>query len=134
MADTQKNLFDLLLDGIREVIREEIQAALAKRGPEKLLYTTRETAAILNVDESWLATKARAGLVPFRMLGHYRYFAMSDIEAIVDKGAAGYREPLVIESNHGQEASRIFSQDRKHRGESGDAHTDPGAGEKDGRG
>jgi hypothetical protein len=132
MAEIQKNPFDLLLDQFRLIVRDEIAAALAKRGPEKLLYTTKETAGILNVEESWLATKARAGLVPFRTLGHYRYFSMADIEAIVDSAAAGHREPLVIASTHGQETARVLSKDREQRGEGGDAHTDPGTGQKDG--
>jgi hypothetical protein len=85
MSEPTPNPFDLLIDQIRTVVREEIAAALAKRSPEKLLYTTKEAAGMLNVDESWLATKARAGLVPSRQLGHYRYFSMADIELIVDK-------------------------------------------------
>ena len=58
-----KNPFDQLLDAIRAVVREEIAAG---RPQEKMLYTTKETAAKLGVKEYWLAAKARAGLVPSR--------------------------------------------------------------------
>lgn len=92
--------FDPFFEKIREIVREEIKAAATEK-PVKLLYTTREAAGMLNVEESWLAVKARAGLVPFRMLGHYRYFSMSDIETIIDNG----RVPVVQVGHDGQRVS-----------------------------
>jgi hypothetical protein len=73
--------FDPFFEKIREIVREEIKAAATEK-PVKLLYTTREAAGMLKVEESWLATRARAGLVPFRMLGHYRRFAREDVDAV----------------------------------------------------
>jgi Helix-turn-helix domain len=98
MSEQPPNPFDLFLDRIREVVRQEIAVALTKSRPEKLLYTTREAADMLGVEESWLATKARAGLVPCRMLGHYRYFSMSDIDAIVASASV----PVVYSTYDGQ--------------------------------
>jgi hypothetical protein len=121
----------LLLEQFRLIVRDEIAAALAKRGPKKLLFTTEETAAILNVDKSWLATKARAGLVPCRMLGHYRYFAMSDIESIIDNGSV----PMVYIEHDGQgvsaDSKTAQAKSSKVGGDDGDHGDDGGAlGEK----
>jgi hypothetical protein len=106
MSESAKNPFDIFLDAIRQVVRNEVDAALSKRQPQKLLYTTKEAAVMLNVEESWLAIRARAKLVPFRMMGHYRYFSISDIEAIInqagiDKGGV----PLVQIEHDWQGAS-----------------------------
>jgi hypothetical protein len=91
MSEPLSNPFDPFFDEIRRIVREEIKAA-SNENPVKLLYTTREAAGMLNVEESWLSVKARAGLVPCRMLGHYRYFSMADIEAIIAQSAANGKE------------------------------------------
>jgi excisionase family DNA binding protein len=91
MSDPAKSRDDRLLvtlsvSELRDLIRAEV--ATAKSGREsKLLYTTKEAAAMLNIEESWLAAKARAGEIPHRMLGHYRYFSMDDIDAIIQQSA-----------------------------------------------
>ena len=56
----------LTVEELCEIVRGEIEAA---RKPAKALYTTKEAAEILNVDESWLSAKARKGKIPHRMLG-----------------------------------------------------------------
>ena len=78
-----KNPFDLLLDQIRAVIAEEIGRALSERRPAKLNFSTKEAAEMLGVTESWLASKARAGEVPHRQLGHFRLFSLQDVESIM---------------------------------------------------
>jgi Helix-turn-helix domain len=79
-------LVTLSVSELRELIRTEV--ATAKNGHEpKLLYNTRETAAMLNIEESWLAARARAGEIPHRMLGHYRYFSIDDINTIIQNAA-----------------------------------------------
>jgi hypothetical protein len=82
---TDKMIVTMTVAELRAVIKEELAASNEK--PVKLLYTTKEAAGMLNVEESWLAVKARAGLVPCRMLGHYGYFSMSDIETIISQSA-----------------------------------------------
>src|SRR5262245_38213525 len=99
-SEPVKSLFDLLLDQIRQVVREEIAAALADKSA-KLLLSTNEAAAKLGVEDSWSASRARAGLVPCRMLGHYRYFSMSDIEMIIDTSGV----PMVQSDHDGKGAS-----------------------------
>jgi excisionase family DNA binding protein len=89
MSDPAKNLFDLLLDQIRRVVAEEVAKALNERRPAKLQFTTAEAAEMLGVTESWLASKARAGEVPHRQMGHFRLFSLRDIEAIMAQSAVG---------------------------------------------
>jgi hypothetical protein len=88
MAEPTKSPFDLLLDQVRTVVREEIAKALAAQKPPKLLFTTKEVSAMLGIPESWLASKARAGQIPHRKLERYRMFTMADIESILEKSAA----------------------------------------------
>ena len=52
MSDPSKNLFDLLLDQIRAVVREEIAKALSQRRPARLNFSTAEAADMLGVTES----------------------------------------------------------------------------------
>jgi predicted DNA-binding transcriptional regulator AlpA len=58
MSDAAKNPFDLLVDQIRAVVREEIAAALSNGdhpAPEKeRLLTPDEAAAMIGVDKKWL--------------------------------------------------------------------------------
>jgi predicted DNA-binding transcriptional regulator AlpA len=51
-----KNPFDMLLDSIRVIVREEITAAIGsgKHDEPDRLLTPEETAAILDVDVRWL--------------------------------------------------------------------------------
>lgn len=102
MSDPSKNPFDLLLDQIRAVIAEEIAKALDKPKPQKLQFTTREAADMINVPESWLAAKARAGEIPHRMMGHYRMFSLGDLQEILDSG----RVPAAYSLNDGQRTSQ----------------------------
>jgi excisionase family DNA binding protein len=89
MSEQTKNIFDQLLDQIRAVVAEEIAKALNERRPAKLQFTTAEAADMLGVNESWLASKARAGEVPHRQMGHFRLFSLQDIEAIMAQSAVG---------------------------------------------
>jgi excisionase family DNA binding protein len=83
MSDPAKNPFDLLVDQIRAAVREEIKAEIDASQQRKLLFTTAEAAERLNIDESWLAARARAGKIPHTMLGHYRRFSQANIDFII---------------------------------------------------
>jgi predicted DNA-binding transcriptional regulator AlpA len=59
MSDAAKNPFDLLLDQIRTVVREEIAAALFNgvdhpAAEKERLLTPDEAAAMIGVDKKWL--------------------------------------------------------------------------------
>jgi hypothetical protein len=94
----------LSVNELRAIVREEIKIALAEKAQPKLLFDTAETAVMLNVAESWIGTKARAGEIPHRMLGHYRRFSMGDIEKIVELLAIDTM-PMVHSSHDGQAIS-----------------------------
>lgn len=98
MKEPANNPFDLLVEQIRAAVREEMQAGSGANQQRKLLFTTKEVAAMLNIEESWLAARARAGKIPHRMLGHYRYFSQSDIDFIIAKACV----PMVHGGHDGQ--------------------------------
>lgn len=81
------NPFDALVDSFRQVVREEIAAALDSKGekPPTLLYSTGEAAEILSVPETWLAAQARAGKIQTVRLGHYVRFRPSELEEFLEK-------------------------------------------------
>jgi hypothetical protein len=106
MNEKNQNPFDLLLDQIRAVIAEEIAKAQDTHKPAKLLHTTKEAAEMLNVPESWLAARARAGEVPYQQMGHYRAFSMQEINAIIARFAVDSTNvPMVHIEHDGQGAS-----------------------------
>jgi excisionase family DNA binding protein len=88
MSEPAKNAFDLLVDQIRSVVREEIVAAVKSQPKLKLTYTIAEAAEILNIPETWLATAAREGKIPSLKIGHYVRFKLSDLEAFTEKRKA----------------------------------------------
>ena len=105
--------FDLLVEQIRAVVRAEIERANTQRKPAKLLFDTKEAAAMLNVPDTWLASKARAGEVPYRQTGHYRSFSIGDINAIIAQFAVAPPSIPVIYSNHdGKEVQADSTQTR----------------------
>ena len=115
MSEPTPNPFDLLIDQIRLVVAEEIAKALDKRKPAKLQYSTAEAAAMLNVPESWLASKARAGEIPHRMMGHYRVFTMQDINAIIAKFAVDTDSVPMVYNNHDGERAAADTQTPGHK-------------------
>jgi excisionase family DNA binding protein len=90
MSEPNRNPFDLLLDQIRAVVAEEIAKALEKRKPAKLMFSTEEAAAMLNVKKSWLASRVRAdNSLPHHRMGHRVYFTQQDIDEIQARAANG---------------------------------------------
>jgi predicted DNA-binding transcriptional regulator AlpA len=68
MSDPAKNPFDLLLDQIRVVVREEIKAVNAGATKGDRLLDPAEAAELLAVSEDWLYHQAKK--LPFtRKLG-----------------------------------------------------------------
>ena len=84
MSDPAKNPFDLLLDAVRLILREEIAAAVKNQPKPKLTYSTAEAAELLNVPETWLATAAREGRIPVIRVGHYVRFKLADLEKFIE--------------------------------------------------
>jgi predicted DNA-binding transcriptional regulator AlpA len=70
MSDSVKNPFDLLIEQIRAVVREEIKAAASANGAAKgeRLLKPEDAAELLSVSEDWLYHQANK--LPFtRKLG-----------------------------------------------------------------
>jgi excisionase family DNA binding protein len=78
------NPFDLLLDSIRQVVRQELEAAAKSQSKAVLLFDTTQAAKILNVSQSWLSAAAREGRIPTVKLGHYVRFKPSDLEEFIE--------------------------------------------------
>jgi hypothetical protein len=87
---SEPNPFDIFLDRIRAVVREEIKAASNGNGHQpKLLYSTKEAADLCSVPESWLASAARTGKVKCRHIGNYVRFALEDLQEFIEKSGDG---------------------------------------------
>jgi excisionase family DNA binding protein len=84
MSEPTKNPFDLLVDQIREAVREELAVAIHKQKPPKLLLSAEEAAPMIGVKPSWLATAAREGKIPSVRCGHYVKFKISDLEKYIE--------------------------------------------------
>ena len=127
MAEPVKNPFDLLLDQIRAVVREEIKAA--SKDEPKLLYNTKEAARLCNVPATWLASAAREKKVNCRHLGSYVRFALEDLQELIEateqKKTCTPGIPVVYTSNdgNGTKAAKEAAQDDTGptRGGDGDA-------------
>jgi hypothetical protein len=87
MSEPAKNPFDLLLDQIRVVVREEVERALDRKQPSKLQFNVKEAAQRLNVRPSWLGSKIRAGELPHHRQGHFIFLTQQDIDEIQARSA-----------------------------------------------
>lgn len=70
-----QNPFDLLLEQIRVVVREEIDAAV---NPRELL-TPEELAGKLKLPVSWIYEKSRLDEIPTHRLGAYIRFDLQEV-------------------------------------------------------
>ena len=75
-----KNPFDLLLEQIRAVVREEMQASNANRDSHELLEP-EELAARLKVPLSWVYEQSRQGKIPTHRIGRYLRFDVAEVLA-----------------------------------------------------
>jgi excisionase family DNA binding protein len=82
------NPYDVFLDAVRQIVREEVSSAVKKQPPAKLTYDTAESAIILGVPESWLAAAAREGKVRSVRIGHYVRFRLSDLQEFIESRTA----------------------------------------------
>jgi hypothetical protein len=87
----EKPIVMLTVGELEQIVEFAVERALERKKSVKLLFNTREAAAMLNVPESWLAANARAKQVPYRQVGHYRYFSQEDIDEII----ASHHVPMV---------------------------------------
>ena len=71
------NPFDLLIEQIRAVVREEI-AARAANGSRELLEP-EELASRLKVPVSWVYEQSRQGNIPTHRIGRYIRFDLAEV-------------------------------------------------------
>jgi excisionase family DNA binding protein len=81
--DAAASLTDALRAIIRDVVREEIRAALSEQKPESFLLDADGAAGLLSVPRSWVAEAAREGKIPAVRLGHYVRFRRVDLEKLI---------------------------------------------------
>lgn len=79
-----KNPFDLLIDQIRAVVREEIRAANGNGVNSPALLSAEQAAKLWDVPKTWIGEAARRGELPCVRLGHYVRFKPEDLQAYVE--------------------------------------------------
>ncbi len=79
MSETAKTLnpFDLLVEQIRVVVRQEIEAASGNGNKE--LLEPDELAARLKLPVSWVYEQSRQGNIPTHRLGRYIRFDLTEV-------------------------------------------------------
>ncbi len=77
MSDPAKNPFDLLLDQIRKVVREELAAGNGN-GHGKLL-TAEELAKALQVNKATIYEWVKAGTIPYYQSGRFIRFNLHEV-------------------------------------------------------
>jgi excisionase family DNA binding protein len=79
MNEPVKNPFDLLVDQIRLVVREEIKAATNGNGHDSPLLTPEQLAEQLSVPLSWVYEQSRQGNIPTHRIGRYIRFNFAEV-------------------------------------------------------
>jgi hypothetical protein len=87
MSEPSKMIVQLTVTELDAIVEAAVERALEKRKPAKLQFDTKEAALALNVKDSWLAAKARAGEVPYHRQGHKVFFTQQDIDEILARSA-----------------------------------------------
>src|SRR5215475_2278470 len=77
-------LVTLTRSELEQIIEKAVTKAINNAPPPKLMFTLKEAAAQLSVEESWLAEKVRNEEVPHRRPGHRIFFTPDDLKQIVD--------------------------------------------------
>lgn len=72
-------LGQVLLDAIRQAVREEIQALLKQNGNIPELLTPERLADQLKVPTSWVYEQSRQGNIPTHRLGRYIRFNLFEV-------------------------------------------------------
>ena len=77
MSEPAKNPFDLLLDQIRAVVRDELKSANSDGAKERL--EPEDLAARLKVPISWVYEQSRQGNIPTHRIGKYIRFDFAEV-------------------------------------------------------
>jgi len=77
MSDSAKNPFDLLLEQIRAVVREEIVAA--GNGYGHALLTAEELADVLKVNKATIYDWVKTNSIPYYQAGRFVRFSLDEV-------------------------------------------------------
>jgi excisionase family DNA binding protein len=80
-------LLDDLKTFLAEIVRTEVEQALAKRGTKQvpLLVDINGAAELLSLPSSWIANAARRGDLPSVKMGHHVRFQVSELEKFIEQ-------------------------------------------------
>lgn len=108
MSEQNSNPFDLLIDQIRAVVREEVKAALNGnangRIADKEWLKAYELAELYGQPKTWFEERGRAGDIARSKSGRYVTFKRSDVEAYLEQHLK--KEPIVRKKRK-KEAERL---------------------------
>ena len=86
MSDPLSNPFEPFFDKIREIVREEIKAAMNGNGhATKEWLKACELAEIYGLPQTWFEERGRAGDIERTKPGRYVLFKRRDVEAFLEK-------------------------------------------------
>jgi helix-turn-helix protein len=89
MSESAKNPFDLLIDEIRIIIREEVRAAVGAKVSDDLSakdwLKAGEAARLYGLPKTWFEERGRAGDIARTKPGRYTLFQRRDIEAYLER-------------------------------------------------
>jgi hypothetical protein len=87
MSEQITNPFDPFFEKIREIVREEITAAMGNgksESPKKDWLKAEELAADYGLPKTWFEERGRAGDIARTKPGRYVLFKRRDVEAYLD--------------------------------------------------
>jgi excisionase family DNA binding protein len=84
MSEPGKNPFELLVEQIRQAVREEIKAANGNGNRHPALLSAEAAAKHFDVPKTWISEAARRGELPSVRVGHYVRFKSEDLEAFIN--------------------------------------------------
>jgi len=87
MSNPAPNPFDMLVEQIRTVVREEIAAAMksTETAPAKDWLRAEELAKLYSMPKTWFEERGRAGEIARAKPGRYVLFKRRDVEAYLEK-------------------------------------------------
>jgi excisionase family DNA binding protein len=77
MGEPTKNPFDLFLDQIREVVRQEMRAA--NRNGQAVLLTAEQLAKALQVNKATVYEWVKAKAIPYYQAGRFVRFNLEEV-------------------------------------------------------
>ena len=94
MKEAGKALGDAFLEGIRQIVREEIREAMGQNGQTPELLSAETASKRWDIPVSWIRDMARRGELPHVKLGHYTRFRPDDLARFIQEHRKEPSHPL----------------------------------------